>query len=288
MDRALTGDLRFSASAVLRTDKNFISTLYPSARWTPTSVPNGLTGGPLTVYNWANRAASQDDHLITNPDGYVYLDVEGGPLGGACACARYRALLLSLDRRLKERWQARVSYVLAKNEGTVDPTSEETIGAPGSLFETPTLALVNSNGEFVPSRRHELKLFAGYQVPRVEVNLSAYYRLISGETFTYSQLYKDEINFPGFLGQEPLLEQRGHNRFVAENLLDLRIEKVFRLHLGQIGLYADITNLFNAAQVKGVQTRVPSRTVDGVELPYGTPTSLVAPRQVTLAARWRF
>jgi hypothetical protein len=287
-DRALAGDLRFSAIGVLRTDKNFIASLYPSARWTPTVVPNGLTNGSLTVYNWANRAASESDHLITNPDGYLYLDPSGRPLGAACACARYRGLILSLDRRLKERWQAKVSYVLAKNEGTVDPNSEETIGASGSLFETPTLGLVNSYGEFGPSRRHELKLFGTYQIPRIDVNLSAHYRLISGETYTYSQLYPQQINFPSFLGRQPLIEQRGRHRYPAENLLDVRIEKVLKVHRGQIGVYADISNLFDAAQINGVQTRVPALAVEGVNLPAGTPTSLVAPRQVTLAARWSF
>jgi hypothetical protein len=287
-DRTLAGDLRFSAIGVLRTDKNFIASLYPSARWTPAAVLNGLTGGSLTVYNWANRTASESDHLITNPDGYVYRDSEGKPLGAACACARYRGLILSLDRRLKQRWQARVSYVLAKNEGTVDPNSEETIGALGSLFDTPTLGLVNSYGEFGPSRRHELKLFVTYQIPRVDLNLNAYYRLISGETYTYSQLYEQQITFPGTVGRQPLIEQRGRHRYPAEDLLDLRIEKVFKVRRGQVGLYADISNLFNAAQINGVQTIVPLQNVEGVDLRAGTPTSLVPPRQVTLAARWSF
>ncbi len=288
-ERALTGDVRFSAAAVLRKDKNFIASVYPSARWTPTPLPNDLTGGSLTVYDWANRDESENDHLKTNPQGYVYRDAEGNPIGTARADARYRGLILSLERALKGRWQAKVSYVLAKNEGTVDPYSNESIGFGGALFDTPTHGLVNSYGEFVPSRRQELKVVATYEIPQIELNLNAYYRLISGETYAYTQLYSpQQLSYPYLLGREPLIEPRGSRRYPIENLLDLRVEKAFKVGNGRIGLYADITNVFNATQVTGVQTRVPPLTVEDVDLTYGTPTVLVAPRQVILAARWSF
>ena len=288
-ERAFSKNLRLSVAAVLRNDKNFIASLYPSARWTPTPLPNDLTGGSLTLYNWANRDASENDHVKTNPQGYVYRDTDGNPVGTVRAHARYRGLILSLERGLKDRWQAKVSYVLAKNEGTVDPYSNETVGFGGTLFDTPTHGLVNAYGEFGPSRRHELKIFATYEIPKVELNLNAYYRLISGQTYAYTQLYSpQQISYPFPFGREPLIETRGSRRYPIENLLDVRIEKVFKIGLGHLGLYADITNVFNASQITEVQTRVPKQTVEDVDLAYGTPTVLVAPRQVILAARWSF
>ncbi len=287
LERALAGATRVSAIAVLRTDENYIASLLPSARWTPTEVPNALTGGTLTVYNWANRSASEDDRIKTNPEGFVYRDAQGNPLGTARAGARYRALILTLERPFRRGWQAKVSYVLSRNSGTVDPFFQAASGRESPIFNTPTFALVNLDGEFTPSRRHELKAFASYVIPRVGVALNAYYRLISGRTYAYTQLYSSrQVNYS--FGREPFLEPRGSRRYDSQNQLDLRLEKVFRKGNGRIGGYVDVTNVFNAAAVTGVVTRVPKQTVESVDLPYGTPTVLASPRQVILGARWSF
>ena len=55
IERELTKDVRLSLTGIWRQDKNIQASVYPDARWTPTTVTNGLTGQPLTVYNWANR-----------------------------------------------------------------------------------------------------------------------------------------------------------------------------------------------------------------------------------------
>jgi outer membrane receptor protein involved in Fe transport len=286
-ERALSGDLRLSVTGVLRSNKNFIGSVIPSARWTPTQVTNGLTGQPLTVYTWANPDESESDLFITNPDGFVFRDPAGNPLGTTEASARYRALIVSLEKRLSNRWQAKVSYVLSKSEGTVDPYSNEHVGY-GRQFETPTLALVNVDGPFYGSRPHELKVLFTYQVPKVEVNVNAYYRLISGETYTPYQRYSSsEINFVT-AGREPWLEPHGSQRLSVDSRLDLRLEKTFKIPAGRIGLYADIFNVFNTSYVDAVQQRVPSTSVEGFDVLYGAPTSIEFPRQLTVGARWSF
>jgi len=127
-------------------------------------------------------------------------------------------------------------------------------------------------------------------VPKVELNVNAYYRLISGGTYTPYQRYSSsEINFTASsLGREPWLEPLGSRRLDTENLLDLRLEKTFKVPGGRIGIYADIFNVFNASQVDDAQNRVPSINVDGNTVAFGSPTSIVSPRQVTFGARWSF
>jgi hypothetical protein len=286
-ERALGNDLRFSATGVLRDNKNFIGSVIPGARWNPIQVDNELTGQPLTVYEWANEEESENDLLITNPDGFVFRDPDGNVLGTTEASARYRALILSLDKRLSNRWQAKVSYVLSKSEGTVEPTYAENTGY-GRQFETPTLALVNVEGPFIYHRPHELKVLATYQIPTIDLNVNAYYRWISGYTYTpYQRFGAGTINFVA-VGREPWLEPRGSRKLDAENLLDLRVEKTFRVPGGRLGLYADIYNVFNSSWVDSVQIRYPSISISSNDVAFEAPDSVVSPRQVTFGARWSF
>ncbi len=149
--------------------------------------------------------------------------------------------------------------------------------------------------------RHEVKLYAGLQVPVVEIGVNAYFRSISGETYTANNRFgRTTILFPpSSTGRTPLLEPRGSRRRETLNILDLRLEKIFSIagHNDRFGLYADITNVFNKGTVTNLATRVtgssvsyvgPDGTAQSATVPFEGPLGLVAPRQVTLAARWSF
>ena len=290
IERALTPDLRLVVTGIHRDNKNFIGSVNPSARWERRSVPNDLTGQPLEVYGWANPDESERDFVITNPDGFRFLDVDGNPIGNAEASRRYRAMMVVLNKRLSNRWHAQASYVLSKNEGTVDPFSVASVGY-GRQFENPNLALVNADGEFEGSARHEFKLFASYEVPIADVNLSGYFRSISGYTYAGYERYSSS-QIPGLTasGREPWLERPGSRRTDTRNLLDLRLEKVFKVGGGtdRVAVYADVFNVFNSALIDGVVKRVSGLDIEGVTVPFEGPTSVVSPRQVTFGARWSF
>ena len=83
-----------------------------------------------------------------------------------------------LTKSYSNRWQAQLSYVWSKTEGTV--SNGGTASVTGSFFENPSFALVNSKGPMGLDRTHEVKVFAGVQIPKIEVSLNAYYRAISG------------------------------------------------------------------------------------------------------------
>jgi hypothetical protein len=303
-ERAVSDDIRVQVTGIYRKNRDFISAVSPNAQWTPLTLP-AANGGTATAYQWANLAATQNDFLITNPDGFSYLDPNGNVLGTARAYRDYKGLQFVVSKRLSHRWFTQASYVLSKAYGTVDSNSNVNGGGSTAYdFQTPTLALVNSEGESIPSVRHEVKVYASYQIPVAEVSVNAYFRSLSGETYTpYQRFTGSVVNFPVHQGRQPFLAQRGSLRLDPLRILDLRLEKVFKVGRGgkdRLGLYADITNVFNNAPVNlttNVVTKItgdsltivgPDGTPKTFTVPFGGPLGVNAPRQLTLAARWSF
>jgi carboxypeptidase family protein/TonB-dependent receptor-like protein len=301
-ERALGKDIRVSITGMRRENKNLIGTLYPDARWEPRTLTStaaeGLPAQPVLVYRWMNSASSENNLLITNPDGFVFRDVNGNPLGTVDAFRRYKALMTVISKRFSNRWVAQLSYVLQKAEGSRDNTSEGTYLSTSAFFKTPTLALTNTNGESTNSRRHELKVMFGVQVPVVEIGINAYWRSLSGRPYTPEQRFASSTfgggSFVPFSSwRTPIVVERGSHRRQNENILDVRLEKIFNIgssRKNRLALYADITNAFNKTVVTTLQVRTPSLAISGLDEPvaFGAPAAVIAPRQATLGARWSF
>jgi hypothetical protein len=277
-------DTRVSAIGIWRRSGDFVSLVTPDARFVPAETSNLLTGEPMTVYGWEDPTATRG--FVTNPDGFDYLAAGGGVVGSAEAFRKYKGLVLVLSRRLAGRWQAQLSYVLSKAEGTVDNDYSESLGS-GGPFTSPNRALTNARGLLTHDARHELKVLGSYQLLRIDVALSAFFRTVSGATYTPFQ------GLPGLSSPFPAsvrLEPRGSRRTPARTLLDLRVEKFFAVGPRRLGIFADLTNAFNASTVVAVQDRVPSASIPGLEepVPFGAPTAILPARQVFLGARLSF
>jgi len=291
-ERAFGNDVRLSVTGIWRKDGNLQGSVIRDARWLPVELPNDLTGGTITGYQWANPDESEESYYITNPDGWQYFDPDGNLLGTAKAERKYRGLMFVLDKRFSNRWQARVSYVLSKAEGTQDNSGFDTYGA-SSLYESPSRALINQQGPLSYSFTHEVKVYATYQVPVIDLGLNLYYQAFSGRPYTpYQEYSSGDIGYPFRSGRRIFLQPRGSEHMDMRHLVDLRLEKYFKIGDGtdRIALFMDCFNLFNNATVNGIQTRVPSQSYAGLDEPvlYGAPTGLVAPRQIQLGARWSF
>jgi hypothetical protein len=300
LERELFKDVRLSVTGIWRSDKNAQASVYPDARWTLSSATTStagndpaLKGKTVPVYQWANRAASENDIVVRNIEGFQYLDPSGQVLGTATGERTYKALMLVLDKRFSNRWQGRISYVYSKAEGQINNGTATSTYGKSSFFETPTNALVNTFGPLTNDRPHELKVFASWQIPKVEVMFSGYYRYLSGRTYTpYQRFSSSVINYPTSSGRQPFLEPRGGRRYDSENYLDLRIEKIFNLGTGtnRLSVYGDIQNIFNAGTVVSVNTRWPTVSIAGVDDPiaFEGPLSITDPRRLLLGARWSF
>jgi hypothetical protein len=181
---------------------------------------------------------------------------------------------------------------LSKAEGNVDNTSGQQISS--SIFENPNRSLVNTDGRLTNNRTHEFKLLGSYQIPKVEVSVNGVFRALSGRPYTpFAQYATSLLNAPT-ASRQPFLEPRGSRRREADRNLDLRFEKSFNLgSRDRIGLFVDFLNVFNADTITAVQTRVPSTDItyapgQVTTVSFEAPSTLVAARQIQLAARWSF
>jgi len=295
-ERALTNNLRFSATGILRDLQNVQGSVIPSARWAAVPYNNALSRSPMTVYRWTNRSASERDLLITNPDGFQYKDAAGGTIATAVADRKYTAAMFVLNKRMSNNWLAQISYVWSRTEGHLSNGSLASAGT-SRFFETPALSTVNTFGRALNDRPHELKVLAGYQIPKADVMVSAFYRNVSGRTYTpFAQLSSTEMaGYPSSSWRRPLLAPRGSYRLPTEKVLDLRFEKIFRIggRGDRLGLFADITNVFNETIITSTQNRYPSAAVttpsgSPATVLFAGPSAINPPRQVQLTARWSF
>ena len=284
----LTRTLKFTATGIWRDTGDFINNVISDATFSPLTINNGLTGQPLTVYRWANASASNDSFFIRNTQGFQYRGTDGGVISTADPTRKYKGLLLALDSSLRNRIGYQLSYVLAKATGTADNSGFGN-WLNGVVWDSPNTATINTDGELTNSRRHEIKAFVSYQVPKIDVMLGGAYFGYSGRPYTpYVQLTNGQVALPTNARRRVFLEPRGTERNDFFNQIDLRAEKAFRYGGQRFGVFADIFNLFNTATVTTRQDRYPSTTISGATVAYQAPTAVQAARQITFGARWMF
>lgn len=284
----LTAGLRFSATGIWRNGGNFINNVLADARFTPVNLQNGLSGETFTGYRWANRSASDESFFIRNTEGFQYLDANGNVLYTAKPERNYRGLMLVLSNSLRNRLGYQVSYVLAKAEGNVDNSGFGSY-LGNNTWNSPNTAITNTFGELTNSRRHEIKAYVSYDVPKIGVMLGGVYTGLSGRPYTpYQRFTTTQLNLPSNSRKEIFLEPRGSRRNDFSNQIDLRAEKTFRVQAHRFGVYADLVNLFNASTITARQARYPSTSIAGETVLFDSPTAVLGARQITFGGRWSF
>jgi hypothetical protein len=249
-----------------------------------------LTNQAMTTYKWTN-SSSVANMLITNNDQIQY-KINGAVVSPPQAYRSYRGLMLVFQRALRNRWQGQVSYVYSQTKGTVDNGSYS--GISSSQYENVNNAMINTDGNATYSRPHEFKLFFGYQIPKVEVSLDAYFRWMTGTVYTpYSRIRASSLGWPFSLYTQPNLATPGTYRNDNFNQTDLRAEKVFKVGFHRLGIYFDLQNLFNQGIVTNRQTRYPSRNYPGPNgesnvVAWGDPVAIQVARQLVIGGRWSF
>jgi hypothetical protein len=284
----VTNTLKFTASGIWRKTNDFINNVIEGSLWQPVTLTNQLTNQPFTGYRWANSAATSENFFIQNTEGFPYVATNGSLIANADPKRSYKALMLVLNNSFRSHLGFQVSYVLSKAEGTVDNSGFGPY-LQGTTWDSPNTAVINTFGELTNSRRHEIKAYVSYLIPRVDVMLAGNYWGYSGRPFTpYGQFSSSQLGLPGTGRRQIFLEPRGTERNDFYNNIDFRAEKAFEVSGHRFGVYTDITNLFNTATVTTRQTRVPSATISGETVLYKAPTAVQLARQVTFGGRWSF
>jgi hypothetical protein len=283
-------NFKFTATGIWREWKNFLNSVLPNGLWTPVNIatPTGWATPTLPLYKWAN-STDVPQFTILNTDQVTY-NLSNGQAVTVDASRKYKGMMLVLERGFRNRWQARVSYVLSKTTGTI--TNSTYAGITSGQFETPNTILVNADGPTTYDRRHEVKVFAGYTIPKIEVSVNGGWTFLSGWPYPANfRPSRSKLGWPSTLTIN--LDAPGSHMNDRQSNLDLRLEKVVNIGFNRFGFYADIANALNQATVLSRQARFPTRTLtdqngNDVVVAFGDPLTMSAGRQVTFGARWSF
>jgi len=213
--------------------------------------------------------------LLTNQDGYDLT---------------YNGLVLVVERRRSNGWQAFGSYTLSRTSG-LQPSSGTTAGgaqvstiapppAPqGVTFGRDPNDLTNARGRLPGDRPHVFRAMGSVEVPRTGIMVATSMQYFSGKPWAATALVAlPQTNNQAT--QRVQLEPRGSRRLSSQTLLDMRVSKAFSFgEPGSIELLVDVLNLLNDTAEEGlVSENLFSQN-------FGVPTTFVDPRRAMVGLR---
>jgi TonB-dependent receptor-like protein/carboxypeptidase family protein len=263
VERQFSARLTASAAYIRKTGADFIA-------WTDTAgvyAEETRTVGGYTVPVFVLTNATRDRRFrLTNPADYS-MD--------------YHGMVVAVDRRLSNGWQASGSYTFSRVGGlqaasaaTADGAQLSTV-APASLFGSDPNNLTNAAGRLPNDRPHVLRMTGSVQVPRIGVLVAANLQYYSGKPWAATA----QVSLPQG-AQRILLEERGSRRLSSQSILDLRVSKMLRFgEATRVELLLDVLNLFDDTAEEALVSDVL------VSSTFGAPRSFVDPRRAMVGVR---
>jgi len=283
LDHELLPNLAVGASYIHKRGADLLGRIDISSTFAPRPFTDPQTATVLTVFN---RVSPPEDvrFMLTNP----------GP--GRCSyCAedfrqRYNGLLLTVTKRMTERWQAIASLTVSKTEGLHSGSAGGTAGTqssnPGTSSDDPN-ELINAFGLLPGDRDVMWKLQSSYELPYGVVT-STNWQWIAGRPYTrrFSLTGLNQGNVT------VLLERRdGSLRMPAQNFLDVRVEKRVSAGGRRLTLFADLLNLLNIDTPLGLISENVGTVAGGQFRPnpnFGIGDTVANPRRAMLGLRYEF
>jgi hypothetical protein len=222
-------------------------------------------GRTLPVLALTNGTAARR-YLLTNPDGYS---------------VTYNGLVVALDKRKSNGWQAFGSYTFSRTYGllvssglSADAGQLSTV-APNNTFGRDPNNLTNAEGRLQNDRPHIFRVMGSVDVPHTGVVVAANFQQFSGKPWAAST---NVTTLPQG-SQRILLEPRGTRRLPSQSLLDLRVSRAVGFGPNRVELLLDVLNLLNDAAEEAIATD----NLFGAT--FGRGTQFMDPRRVMLAVR---
>ncbi|HXT30309.1 MAG TPA: hypothetical protein VN716_13540, partial [Vicinamibacterales bacterium] len=214
------------------------STVYTQTRVATDAGPDNLAGGAdarsLTFFDVKPEFLGKDTFLHTNCGNNVSID----------CVQRYKALEMSISKRMSNRWQMQGSYVWSKLDGVAQGliTSQTGLRPAGVYDFTNPNNLIDyvGFGRGANDQPHAFKILGSYQAPW-GINLGANFQALSG-------LPRDRTLTVGFSqgSRSVPVESRGTYRGDFLNLLSLRADKGVRFAGHRASFVAEVHNVLNS------------------------------------------
>jgi hypothetical protein len=233
--------------------------------WTnyaPVTVTDDYDGSTQTFYNLVDPYVPWKGY-ITNPPG---------------AERDYDGVEVTLDKRFSNNWSMNASYVYSKSRGLVGTDfSDSWSGA--SYFDNPN-AHVNAIGNFGLERRHQFKLQALVRGP-LGINIGAFYRLLGGRRYA-RQIRSNDFDLDLNQGNVTnYAEKRGSRKYPDLSILDMHLEKMFKIGKVRLSLFADIFNVFNINTATSLFATSSSGTsINGIPVNFGDTDNIYDPPRI--------
>jgi len=263
IDREITPRLSAAVAYVRKEGSDFIAwtDVGGQYRQETRTLPDGRS---LPVFVLTNGTAARR-FLLTNPADYSLT---------------YNGLVVVLDKRQSNGWQAFGSYTFSRTSGlqassgaTADGAQLSTV-APNNAFGRDPNNLTNADGRLPNDRPHVVRAMGTVNVPRTGLVLAANLQYFSGKPWAATT----QVLLPQG-DQRILLEPRGTRRLPSQSLLDLRVSQAFGSTHGRVELLLDVLNVLNDTAEEAVAT-------DNFFSPnFGRPTLFMDPRRAMVSVR---
>jgi len=236
---------------------------YDWLNYSPVNVTDPYDGSTVTFWNQLGvYPASQ--YIINPPD----------------AERNYDGVEFTLDKRYSNGWQLKTSYVYAKSEGLIG-TGFNASWSGTALYENPN-SHENMYGRFPLERRHQFKLQGMVKGP-LGVNLGGYFRYLSGHRYTRA-VRSGDLGVSLSQGSATVnAEKRGSYGYPALYILDLKLEKMFKIGKTSFTVFGDVFNVFNSNETTNVYTISSNPAIDFQQV-----EGIQDPRIFRIGARFEF
>jgi hypothetical protein len=267
VERELARRFSLAASYVHKSGSDYIG-------WTDTggiyqaSTRTLQNGQVVPVFELTNGTAARR-FLLTNPSDYFL---------------RYNGMVLTVDKRWSESWQALASYTLSKTEG-LEPSSGSSPGQGqfsstfgGNTFGRDPNTVMNATGRLSDDRTHMFRLMGSLPLSRTGMVLAANFQYLTGLPWGATA----QVSLPQGLTRI-ILETPGTRRLSSQALMDIRLSRAIELpRKTRIELLLDVFNAFNStAEEQLADDNLFSQN-------FGRPSVFVDPRRAMLGVRFSF
>jgi hypothetical protein len=268
-ERELLPDVSISIQYNHREDKQIFGGEDRLAQWAPFDTIDPMTGRTITMYYQTNLG--ENDRWVINND-KLHL--------------KYNGVDIILKKRFSNNWQLMGAFTWNVAKGNFTPGGGSGGYAPSSMdMGADPNYFINAEGKAGGAWPIICKLQGSYRFPKP-------FDFLVGWTYLYMPGYYTtrilRVRAPNDVRYTINAEEMGHYQHDTRSILDLRLEKKFKLpgslggikDAGEIGIMLDIFNIFN-------DDTITSRTMT-TGSSYLYPRSLVEPRGLRLGVRWLF